>query len=639
MKIRFFNILTHIAGLLFILSLFVGCTKEETIINISASSIQMVSTNESFTVSSNSAWILSQSGNYSFSISPTSGIPGETVVNVTYSPNTTAEPRSSVVTISAGDVSKSLQITQNPVEFSVAPDGLVLPAEASSQKIAIKSNTDWNITDITVPTWIKSITPTSGSGNGELTVSTNENTSRLSENSYILKIKYAGSLSKQVEIKQEAAFNNPPTKPEIIFPANGATEITLMPIFEWNGSEDAEGDKINYFVYISEDNNSWKNISAGENTSVPLPASIGVLKPNTKYYYKVAANDGNNKGVTESDVFTFTTSAKDAYSDGEYMVYMESTKPNPAYLFFTGDGYKAESFKYGGDFDKDVNEAIEAFFEIEPYKSYKEYFTVYKIAAYSNQTGVTNLAENSYRDTKFKVQWDGKTTSLNMTDSGDKVFDFCKTIPGISDTQLKNGAVGIVVNADIYAGTCITFSNGKSVSMIPYLRNSSNKTTTFKNVVQHEMGGHGFGRLADEYQNSTEKITDEEKESLLSWQQSGYFRNVSVVAQMDKSPWANFKGLSGYSHVGMYEGGYYYKQGVWRPEVISCMEDNRSYYNSPSRYFIVERIMNIAGETFTLDKFIQKDVVKTDTTEATENGTKSLVWDEFVPLGKPILIK
>lgn len=467
-----------------------------------------------------------------------------------------------------------------------------------------------------------------------MSITVKSDTERISERNYLLKITYGGALNKRIEIKQEPAYNNPPTKPVSSYPA-GHNDVTLMPTFVWEPSTDAEGDEISYYVLVSEDGNTWKKIKGGKETSVPLPASIGVLKANTQYYYKVVADDAHYKGTTESDTYTFSTSVKDAYADGDYTIYMKSTKASPATLFFTGDGYLAEHFKYGGQFDTDIDTAIEAFFAVEPYKSYREYFTVYKIAAYSNQTGITNLATNDRRDTRFRLQWEGgNSTGIYIPDGGESVFEFCKTIEGITDHHLMNGAIGIISNADVYAGTCMMYSDGMSIAMIPYLRESKNSSTTFGNVVSHEMGGHGFGRLADEYQNSAERIPDLEKELLLLWQAEGYQKNVSVYPQQSESPWSNFIGLQGYGHVGMFEGGNYYKYGVWRPEEISCMWDNRLYYNSPSRYFIVERIMQIAGEEFSMEKFVEKDVQKTDNTQ-----TKSTDMSEFRPLGKPILIK
>ena len=52
----------------------------------------------------------------------------------------------------------------------------------------------------------------------------------------------------------------------------------------------------------------------------------------------------------------------------------------------------------------------------------------------------------------------------------------------------------------------------------------------------------------------------------------------------------------GYERVGVYEGGFYYSFGVWRPEISSCMVNNIDYYNAPSRETIVKKIMAKAGE-------------------------------------------
>jgi len=63
------------------------------------------------------------------------------------------------------------------------------------------------------------------------------------------------------------------------------------------------------------------------------------------------------------------------------------------------------------------------------------------------------------------------------------------------------------------------------------------------------------------------------------------------------------------------------------------MHDNRLYFDSISRYLIVKRIMSIAGEEFTLEKFIAKDVQKTDNTSQTKSS-----GEKFVPLAPPIFI-
>lgn len=152
--------------------------------------------------------------------------------------------------------------------------------------------------------------------------------------------------------------------------------------------------------------------------------------------------------------------------------------------------------------------------------------------------------------------------------------------------------------------------------------------TTFSNTVKHEMGGHGIGRLGDEYRSSNDTISQAAKEDILKWQGYGCYLNKSVEPLIEDSPLAHFAGLEGYSHVGMWEGAGY-KYGVWRPEETSCMISNLPYFNSPSRFWIVKRLLESAGEVTptengepaavraakiqkVLEIFLEKDIQKTN---------------------------
>ena len=342
------------------------------------------------------------------------------------------------------------------------------------------------------------------------------------------------------------------------------------------------------------------------------------------------ADDGYANGVTESDVVEFTTGFKDSYNDGSYTIYQQSTKVSPIKLVFTGDGYLPEHLRFGGLFDQNVNEAIEALFSIEPYRTYREYFTVYKVGAFSAETGVSNQIQGVAKNTAFSCRLTGGT---GIVCDYDKVFSYAMKVPGMTQTDLVNTSVCVIINADIYAGTCYTISNGKSVAMVPVSREPG-VTATFGNIVCHEYGGHGFGRLADEYVNYVSAIPEDRKNNLLLWQGHGYFKNVSPYGTEAQVPWNRFFNKPDYSHVGIYQGGYLYAEGVTRSEDFSCMVDNRLYFNTQCRYLIVERILKAAGEgELTYDKFYVKDVQKAPLETRIAYDMKS-----FVPLAPPILI-
>lgn len=621
-------------GLLFCLlfgALF-SCSKdkEEVYIDVDVQSaiIQNDDTEVNVEVTSNVDWTSSLSVNSDFIVSPTFGKAGTTQLSISAPPNFTSTEKTADLIIRGGGLSVKVQLSQPSLNFSVTPSSLLLDSVSSSKAFEITANTRWKIQGDNLPQWIQNITPMAGEGDVWVSVTVADNPERM-EREHILKIEYSGT-SASVVLKQKAAHNNLPTKPSGLKP--NTTDVSIIPMFSWTESTDADNDVMQYTVLYSTNGFDWNTIIAGENTSTSLPADADILQPNTTYFYKVQADDGHG-GVTESDMVEFTTGFADAYRDGGYSIYQQCTKANPIKLVFTGDGYLPEHYKYGGLFDQNVNEAIEALFSIEPYRTYREYFSVYKVAAFSAQSGVSSQISGVVKNTAFSCELTGGT---GIQCNYDKVFSYVLHSLGMTETELCNTSVCVIINEDVYAGTCYTISNGKSVAMVPVSREPG-VLTTFGNIVCHEYGGHGFGRLADEYVNYNFAIPEERVQNLLAWQGYEYFRNVSPYDNTGghKVPWNRFLDEPDYSHVGIYTGAYLYALGATRPEETSCMVDNRLYFNSPSRYFIVERILKVAGEgPLTFEKFSAKDIQK-----APSEVRASYVMKNFVPLAPPILIE
>ena len=61
-------------------------------------------------------------------------------------------------------------------------------------------------------------------------------------------------------------------------------------------------------------------------------------------------------------------------------------------------------------------------------------------------------------------------------------------------------------------------------------------------------------------------------------------------------------------------------RGVYRSEQNSCMNNEIPYYSTISRYEIVKRIMEYAGEDFSLEKFVENDVIEAVSTASTKGG-------------------
>lgn len=606
-------------------------------VGISTVEIPNNSSVTSLTINSNVPWTATLSDNtLGFVVSPLSGNAGTTMLSVSAQPNRTQQDKVCDITFIAGSATAKISLKQPSLVFSFNPSILQIAyAQGSKVTAELNCNTDWTIDASSVPQWL-SVSPTSGSGKQQITFTAQENTVRESRDA-IVKINYAGSFG-SVLVKQDAAPNAAPAKPIIATPENGATNVSTVPEVKWGECTDADGDEVSYNVYYSTDQATWKKINVKQNTICKFVNYNHVLEENTKYYLKVEATDGYEGGSVESDVISFTTGKRTAYEDGGYVIYQESTKSNPVRIIFTGDGYTASDFVYGGQFDIDVNEAIEGLFSIEPYKSYREYFTVYKLAAYSKDSGITITAEGKNKNTFYKTVISGGNTT-HVSCAVEQVWAQALKIPGFTEADLNNSPICMMLNENYYCGTCYTSMDAvgsKSVAMCPTLRGHSSGVDIPK-IVLHEYGGHGFGRLADEYQQNSGAIPENIKSNVEAWQYYGWFLNVSTENNKDNAPWNRFYGVDGYSHVGWYVGGYTYQTGVWRSEYISCMWDNRLYYNSQSRYMIVERILNIAGEDMTFEKFIAKDVQKTDNSSQSSN-TKTNYVEKFIPLGEPIMV-
>lgn len=630
MKTNAFTLRPLLKGLLVVLSviLVASCSKEPPKeLTVSPQSIELESdgasqnvalhSNVNWSASSNAGWLI---------ISPKTGV-GSMEVALKADANISGAERTATVTFTSADVegglSATLTVKQVPVSVSFSKDPVPVKSEGETVTFTVTANTDWTILTSEETARVK-LSQTSGSGNATITAEVTANPNNKVAN-IPLKFSYYG-IVKTLILQQEPGPNTDPAKPEFLNPTNGFDGAYVNVTFKWN-CKDADGDTLTYYLYTSKDGNNFDEAgSVRQNRELSLESR---LDANTKYYAKLKADDGAG-GTSESDVISFTTSDQFLYPDGYWYAYQESKKENPVILVFTGDGFTEELNTEGGLFDTKTDEAIEGLFSVEPYKSYREFFTIYKIVAYSPETGMSVQEGNIKRNTTFQSLWEGGN-STGVSCNYDKVFNWVKKIPEVSEGSLDNMAIALIINEPVYAGTCVSYSSGKSIAMIPLQTSDAQFVRTFT----HEFGGHGFGRLVDEYIVYDYAPSQETKDSYKGLQDSwafGYGLNMSTTNVAADVPWAHLYGRKGYEHVGMIEGGWLYARGIWRSEQISCMKDNRLYFDSQSRWLIARRIMTIAGEAFDVEKFDAKDVQKKEV-----SNTKGDMDHDTRPLGATIL--
>ena len=609
---------------------FVCCSKTPPPkLGLSSSAITLNSKGDPVTieVKSNIAWKVLTTLPEWLAITPVSGH-GDAQIQVRAIPNT-RYPRTADIQMTSAEsgvnVSASLRITQPLLSFDVNLTDVLLEDDGTAVVVMLSTEAEWSVER--APDWAQ-ISPKSGNGSGSITLSALPNNNKKERSGSVSFAFYDGSFSLSLSQKGNARYNQPPDQPELIFPLNHSIDISTYPHFAWSCS-DPDDDSLTYTICISQDGVDFTGYGPFFDTLAYLDA---VLNPSESYYYKIRADDGDG-GVTESDTYRFTTYYRPVYADGEVLLYMHSSKPKPVVLVFTGDGYLKQDCNVGGLFEQNAAEGIEALFSIEPYKTYRDYFSVYIVFAHSLESGATQIDKGIYKMTAFSSAFED--TGTGMSTNTDKAFDYARKVPDMTEYGINNTCVFMMVNQDRYAGTCWMWPNGRSVAICPVSRRSG--SSAYANIVLHEGGGHGFGRLADEYTNSNTRIPDSEVTSYRASQERGMYLNVDFISNPQQVLWSSFLGLAGYNRVGIYEGGALYRYGVWRSEETNCMINNIKYYSVACREQIVKRILTISGEGYALEKFLETDYVKSPNAAA-EVETKAFDSKTFVPLAPPVVV-
>ena len=324
-------------------------------------------------------------------------------------------------------------------------------------------------------------------------------------------------------------------------------------------------------------------------------------------------------------VFQAGNKIEKTYEDGMYGLIKNSLVGNVD-LVVLGDGFTKKDLNIGGVYEKSMYKAIDYFFSIEPYNSYRDYFNIYMVIAESAEEGVgeKKLLGGKNINNKFGTAFgDGTEIVCN----NELIFEYARKVKEIPED--KPITVLVVLNSSKYAGTAYLYPEGNSIALCPM--STEEFPNDFEGIVHHEAGGHAFGFLLDEYVYNQRKMPDERKEMIREWQEMGYHMNLDFTDDLDKILWKDFIGINKYTPVGAYEGGYEYQYGVWRSEENSCMNNNIPYYNVQSRWAIVKRIMDLSDIEFSIQDFIKNDFPEYPTDSRALN-----TWENFVPLGTPV---
>ena len=293
--------------------------------------------------------------------------------------------------------------------------------------------------------------------------------------------------------------------------------------------------------------------------------------------------------------------------DGEVIVNQTASVGKGVNIVFMGDCFDAQDIATG-KYLAGVEEAIGHYFDVEPYKTYKEYFNIYTIFGMSNDSGVGTA--DTIRDAKFGSQYSLSGIEPNHA----TCYEYAMKTGTVNESNIGQTLVVLVENTTDYGGVTYQWGDGSAIACCPMSDDAY--PYDFRGVVQHEAGGHGFAKLADEciyhnaFINACGCLCCPHLDSFNAGKALGWYRNLEATGDMDQVGWSHLIFHPKYSNiVDIYEGGYYHSRGIFRSEPNSCMNNNIPYFSAISRQEAVERIMRYAGEEFSLEEFYAKDVL------------------------------
>lgn len=292
------------------------------------------------------------------------------------------------------------------------------------------------------------------------------------------------------------------------------------------------------------------------------------------------------------------------YGDGDMITLQEASKGAGVNIVLMGDCFDAKDIGEG-KYLKAMQDAYSYFFDIEPYLTYKDYFNVYGVFGMSPDSGMGTV--NTIREARFGSQY---TLNDGVAPNFKTAFAAACLAP-INDDVARTLII-MIENSAEYSGLCYLWGDGSAVAVVPMSTDPA--PYDFRGLVHHEAGGHGFGKLADEYIYHNAFIQScgctccKHIDEIREFQSHGFYSNISLTGDMQSVPWAHMIYDPQYSNtVDVYEGAFFHTRGVFRSEPTSCMHNNIPYYNAISREAMVKRIKKNAGETYSFEDFKAND--------------------------------
>ena len=180
---------------------------------------------------------------------------------------------------------------------------------------------------------------------------------------------------------------------------------------------------------------------------------------------------------------TVTQMQKDAI----VVVYNQATAGHGVNIIITGDGFTAENNTVGGTLETYLIQAARTLLDMDPFSKIKDHLNVYLVYAHSQTEG------SESESTKFSAKYEDPREGTTVRGNHDDVMNFLKA----AGLDCSSATIAVIMNSPYYAGTDWMYDwldpyKYYSIGYVPV-------SWTYELTFIHEIGGHGFGKLSDEY--------------------------------------------------------------------------------------------------------------------------------------------
>ena len=358
----------------------------------------------------------------------------------------------------------------------------------------------------------------------------------------------------------------------------------------------------------------------------PYNASIVVVDEygDVVYYdldHKLSYSINNLKAFLQSATGMLYESTD--YSRDKIPIFLQqATVGNGIDIVIMGDGY---SDRLMTTYDADALNVVEQLFSIEPFKSFREYFNVYRLDLVSANEVLSDITSTAL-GTKVYGEYVSYDNSL-VLDLGRALF----STAGADESRMDNALFIVLLNYDGHASEARAYypeaenDYGEGTGIV-YVTRSDGSYQSKLNLLSS--ASFGFAKISSE--NVGSQPASEATISNLQYRMSfGWDKNLDITSDPEQIKWAHFLKDDRYAdeNLGVFVGGWSCSSGVWRSSQTSILNgDLAAGFNAPSReaiYYRIHKLAYGADWEYDFEEFVTYDEI--NRTAATASAARTYV--------------